>query len=254
MKIGLITGHKIPGLLKDTEEITVETSYGDVSMEVSTIEEHEIFFIPRHGHMASLPPHNVKYRANIQAFASSHVDCILSMGTVGSMKRTIHPGDFVIPDDFIDFTKTRPQTFYDNQRVHVDMTAPFCPSLREIVIQSCKKIPQVTLHQKGIYLTTEGPRLESAAEIRFLSPYADIVGMTIGPEVILAREKGICYASLCLVCNMAAGLQERLTADDISQIIKQKEPTLRRILLTILQAIDKKKDCACQSNLSQATL
>jgi 5'-methylthioadenosine phosphorylase len=190
----------------------------------------------------------------MQAFASSHVECILSLGTVGSMNKDIRPGDFVIPHDFIDFTKTREMTFFDNKRVHVDMTNPFCPSLRRGLINSCKKVKGANSFEKGVYLTTEGPRLETASEIKLLSNFADIVGMTLVPEVVLAREKGICYASICLVCNMAAGLQERLTTDEISKIYKQKEQIISDILQMTIASVDKKRDCNCKHDFSKAVL
>lgn len=254
MKIGIISGQKISGLNQNPEQITVETPFGDITVEVIKKGEHEIFYIGRHGEAFSLPPHKVKYRANIHAFASSHVECILSIGTVGSMKKSIQSGDFVIPHDFIDFTKSRELTFFDNKRVHVDLTDPFCPSLRKVLIKSCKKIENVNLHEKGVYVTTEGPRLETATEIEFFSNFADIVGMTLVPEVVLAREKGMCYASLCLVCNMAAGLQERLTTDEISAIYKQKEKIISDILQMVISSIDKKRDCECKQEPSKAIL
>jgi len=254
MKIGIISGHKIPGFIHNPEKIIVETPFGEVTAEVTKKGDNEVFYISRHGETSNLPPHKVKYRANIQAFASSHVECILSLGTVGSMNKDIRPGDFVIPDDFIDFTKTREMTFFDNKRVHVDMTNPFCPSLRRALINSCKKVKGADSFEKGVYLTTEGPRLETASEIKLLSNFADIVGMTLVPEVVLAREKGICYASICLVCNMAAGLQKKLTVDEISNIYKQKERIISDILQMTIASIDKKGDCNCKHDFSKAVL
>ena len=105
-----------------------------------------------------------------------------------------------------------------------------------------------------MYLATEGPRLETAAEITLYSQVADIVGMTLVPEVILAREKGMCFASLCLICNMAAGLQERLPADEIASIYKEKEPAISRILQQTILSFDQKKPCDCPSDVSKASL
>ena len=121
MKIGLISGHRVPNLLIGPEKIPVETPFGDIMVETSSLGDHELFFINRHGEKSNLPPHKVNYLGNIQAFASSHVDCILAVGTVGSIKKNIVPGDFVVPDDFIDFTKSRPYTFFDEERVHVPL-------------------------------------------------------------------------------------------------------------------------------------
>ncbi len=254
MKIGILCGHQMPDLLNNPEKITVHTPYGEILLHTAMLGNHELYFIQRHGEQGNLPPHRVNHLGNIHALAVSHVSCVFSIGTVGSMQKTIRPGDFVIPHDFIDTTKSRPVTFYDDQRVHVDMSEPFCPSLRTLLLKNCKKIKEVTVHENGVYLVTEGPRLETAAEIQLYSTVADIVGMTLSPEVILAREKGMCFVSLCLVCNMAAGLQHRLPADEISSIYKKKEPLISEILHLTIQSIDEKQPCACPSDVSQARL
>ena len=254
MKIGLISGHRVQGLIQTKETIEIETNYGDVTVEISPVGKHTMLFINRHGERANLPPHKAKYLANIDAFASSHVDCIFAIGTVGSMKKNIRPGDFVIPHDFIDFTKSRRYTFFDEKRVHVDMTNPYCPTLRKILIDTAKDTTSVKIHDRGVYLATEGPRLETASEIRHFSQYADIVGMTGVPEIVLAREKGMCYASLCVVCNMAAGLQNRLTADEISKLYKEKVSIVSKILKSTIESLEDKRECNCRNFLSKATL
>ena len=254
MKIGLISGRRVPNLINNPEKILIETPFGDIPVEISCLGDHELFFIKRHGEKSNLPPHKVNYLGNIQAFASSHVEGILAVGTVGSIKKNITPGDFVVPDDFIDFTKSRPYTFFDEERVHIDMSNPFCQSLRNSLIKNCKQVKDANLHENGVYLTTEGPRLETAAEIRFFSQYADIVGMTLVPEVVLAKEKGICYASLCIVCNMAAGLQSKLPADEISLIYKKKEPYISKMLKSTIESLDDRGRCNCKNVLSKASL
>ena len=254
MKIGILCGHHMPDLMKNPEKIRVDTIYGEIIIYASTLGCHELFFIQRHGEESNLPPHRINHRGNIQAFASSHVSSVFSVGTVGSMKKTIQPGDLVILHDFIDATKSRSQTFFDDKRVHVDMTEPFCSSLRKALQKSCEKIPNVTFHKNGVYLATEGPRLETAAEIKLYSMAADVVGMTMVPEVVLAREKGMCFASLCLVCNMAAGLQNRLTADEIAKVYKKKEPVISKIVRLAIQSLDEKQLCQCPSDVSKATL
>jgi 5'-methylthioadenosine phosphorylase len=254
MKIGILCGHRMPDLVKNPEKIKVDTPYGDIALYVSTLGDHEIYFIQRHGESGNLPPHRVNHLGNIHALAVSHVCDVISIGTVGSMNKRIHPGDLVLPHDFIDATKSRPITFYDDQRVHVDMTEPFCSSLRKIVVQNCKNLKGVTVHDTAVYLVTEGPRLETAAEIQLYSSVADIVGMTLAPEVILAREKGMCFVSLCLVCNMAAGLQKRLPADEIIALYTKKEPVISEILNRTILSLDEKQSCSCPSDVSKATL
>ena len=254
MKIGIISSQSIPKLLKNPEQLQVETPYGPVKVQAEDYHDHTLFYISRHGEQGNLPPHKVPYHANIQAFASSHVDRIFSIGIVGSMKKTIHTGDIVIPHDFLDYTKTRSQTYFQQRRIHIDMTQPFCPHLREILITSMKNTKQQGFHVRGVYLATEGPRLETIAEIQMFSTFADIVGMTLVPEVVLAREKGLCYASLCLVCNMAAGFQSRLEADEISTIYQQKEATISNILTKAIDLVQQKRTCTCKGDLSKACL
>jgi 5'-methylthioadenosine phosphorylase len=254
MKIGLLSGYRIPDLFNTNETIIIETTYGNISVELSTIGTNTIFFINRHGPQENLPPHKINYRANIQALAASHVDCIIAIGTGGSLQQKIKPGDIVIPHDFMDFTTLRLNTYFDNTRVHVDMTNPYCPQMRKQLLIASKKIKHLTVHDHGIYLATEGPRLETASEIRLFSQYADVVGMTGVPEVVLAREKGICYASLCLVSNMAAGLQSTLPVKEISQMYKQKQTILSTILKSTITHIEKNQTCHCKTYCTKATL
>jgi len=254
MKIGILCGHPIKDIFDSNEDIFIDTAFGSVVIHFGRISGHDVFFINRHGNEGKLPPHKVNYRANIQALSAAHIDCVISIGTVGSMKDEIRVGDVVIPDDFFDATRTRPATFFDDQRVHVDMTEPFCPSLRNLICSTCESIKDITIHKTGVYLTTEGPRLESAAEIRFFSSVGDIVGMTLVPEVILAREKGICFASVCIVCNMAAGLQERLPVDDIKRIYAEKEAYLSDIIRRTVKRITKDSDCSCKKKIKDAML
>jgi 5'-methylthioadenosine phosphorylase len=254
MKIGILCGHPIKGLFNSQDEVVVDTSFGSVVILLGKIAGHDVYFINRHGKKGTLPPHRVNYRANIQALAASHVDCVISIGTVGSLNKDIAVGDFVVPDDFFDATRTRKSTFFDDQRVHVDMTDPFCPSLKEILCKSCENIKDITVHKKGVYLTTEGPRLESATEIRFYSSVTDIVGMTLVPEVVLAREKGLCFASVCVVCNMAAGLQEKLPVDDIRRIYLEKEGYLSDVIQATVKMVSKDTDCLCKKKIKDAML
>ena len=254
MNIGVISGHPIKNLVENAEYTTIETRYGNIPVYISKQKEHKIFFINRHGEPPRLPPHKIDYPGNIEAFYLSHIENIFSIGTVGSMKVDIKPGDIVIPHDFFDATKNRVTTFYDDRRFHVDMTVPFCSALRILLDESSKKIEDITVHSRGIYLAMEGPRLETTSEIKFYSSIADIVGMTIIPEVILARERGICYASICIVCNMAAGLQDMLPADDIGKVFKTMEKPVEMILRNVIQNIENKKSCSCKTKMEKAML
>lgn len=255
MKIGLISGRVPPNLISNSEDVTIETDYGSVEVKIAEVAGHEVCFVGRHGPKRNLPPHKVNYRGNIQALSASHVDYIISVGTVGSLNKTMKPGHLVIPHDFIDVTKHRSYSFYDDKRVHVDMSNPFCTTLRDEFIAQSKKIKSLSVHDHGVYLVTEGPRLETPAEITMYTSYADVVGMTLTPEVILAREKGVCYASLCVVCNMAAGLQKGLPASEIVQIYDTIAPMISTLIRDVIIAYDPEEGaCECQADLAQASL
>ena len=253
MRIGLISGHEIRGL-KKTQIIEVETEYGSVFVTVSKLAKHDVFSIGRHGKESDIPSHKINYKANIQALVDCGVKRIIALNTVGSLKNSIKPGDIVVPNDFIDFTKNRDYTFYDDRRFHIDMSNPFCPELRNLIYENAKKIKKTGVHDKGVYLVTEGPRLETISEIRMFSNFSDIVGMTLIPELVLAREKGLCYASLCIVSNMAAGLQSVLKADDIIKISKKQGDMVSKIIVSTIESMGSRIKCSCRDVIKGAEI
>ncbi len=254
MRVGIICGHPIENLFKEQGQVDVDTPYGPVSLLIGTLGVHEILFINRHGKNANIPPQKISYRANIQALSSSHVDCVISIGTVGSMNTHISVGDFVIPHDFFDMTCCRDITFFDTKRVHIDMTNPFCPIIRKHLIATCNRKDSEHVREHGIYVATQGPRLESSAEIRFYATIGDIVGMTLVPEVVLAREKGLCFASLCVVCNMATGMQEKLPMEDIKQIYADKKLLVAEIIRDTIGLLSVQKHCECKERSKDAII
>jgi 5'-methylthioadenosine phosphorylase len=250
MKMGIIGGTGIYDL-EGTQELCVDTEYGEISLTHQKKGERDIFFVPRHGSNHTTPPHRVNYRGNITALANCHVDYIIALCTVGSMQCSIPPGTFFVPVDFIDFTR-RNTTFYHTEVVHIDMTLPFCPSLQKTFLQTLDK--HKTPYSTGVYIATEGPRLETKAEIAMLSQFGDVVGMTLVPEVILAREKGLCYGALCLVSNMCAGLQNSLPATEIKGIYDEKKSMVHDIVFTIMDNLRPKKTCRCEKALQTSRL
>jgi len=239
MKVGIIGG---TGYYKwQGEEIEIETIYGNVISYYLRIGNKDVFFIPRHGKKHK-PAHAVNYFANIKAMKEIGVEAILSINTVGSLRKNIKPGSIFIPNDFIDFTK-RKTTFYNDIAIHVDLSQPFCPIVREVLINRAKKYGEV---YEGIYIATEGPRLETKAEISMFKNFADVVGMTLVPEAILAREVGICYASICLVSNYAAGLQEKINIREIKEIQEKKREIIIKILNESVRILPKKRNCNCK--------
>ncbi len=247
MRIGIIGGTGIYDMQGNALE--VETRYGAVTVTRVEHDDRELFFLPRHGATHGIPPHRISHHANIRALASCGATHVLAVSTVGSMRQGVQPGGLVVPGDFIDFTGIA--TFYDDAPVHVDMTEPFCPETRQLLLDAASSEGSVS---EGVYITTAGPRFETPAEIAMLQEHGDVVGMTLGPEATLAREAGICYASLCVVSNMAAGLQTGLTADEIASIYEEMRDVAVGILLRTASALPEKRDCTCSEAATRGSL
>ncbi|NLA27102.1 MAG: S-methyl-5'-thioinosine phosphorylase, partial [Firmicutes bacterium] len=211
MKIAIIggTGLYENPYLEEAREIIVETAYGAALLCSGRYRGKEIYFLARHGRRHGVPPHMVNYRANIAALKDLEIDAVISTAAVGSMRQGMPPGSRVVIDQFIDFTKSRPSTFHDkggDEVVHIDMTVPYCPEIRKAILRAGEKLKE-PLIDGGCYVCTEGPRFETPAEIKMLAHLgSDLVGMTNVPEVVLAREAGLCYATIALVSNFAAGI------------------------------------------------
>ena len=242
VRFGIIGGTGISDLLNKKTEKRVKTRYGMPSDKVSIgeINGKEVAFIPRHGKKHKIPPHSINYRANIYALKSLGVEKIISTSSVGIINANIQLGDFIVLDDFIDFTK-KPHTFFDKFKekpVHVDLTEPFSPKLREILIEVCKE-KGYSFQDKGIYVNTSGPRLETPAEIRMFNRMdADVIGMTIVPEAVLSRELGIGYASIAVGVNYACGISEKpLSYEEIEQGMKWKEKQLKEIIKDVVKRV-----------------
>ncbi len=213
-----------------------------------------VAFLARHGIEHAVPPHSINFRANITALKNLGVERIIALNAVGSLKTQIRPSDLVLVHDFIDFTKARSSTFFEGTPViHVDMTEPYCPQLRRIVSESARN-QGVNLFQQGVYVCTEGPRFESAAEIRlFQQVGADVVGMTGLPEVVLAREAEMCYCSICIVTNFAAGMQNKLSSKEVYDNMNAAQGQLKQLLDEALKKIPETRECLCGSSLKEAT-
>jgi len=210
--LGIIGGSGLTRLdaLSIERQETVNTPYGPPSapLTLGRFEDAPVVFLPRHGPMHSIAPHRVNYRANLWAMKQAGVERLVGMAAVGGITAIAPPGSLCIPDQIIDYTWGREHTLYDADQggvKHIDFTAPYCGELREALKRAADHAG-VSVHDGGTYAATQGPRLESAAEIaRLERDGCDIVGMTGMPEAALARELGLCYASLALSVNWAAG-------------------------------------------------
>ncbi|MFO7786423.1 MAG: S-methyl-5'-thioinosine phosphorylase [Halospina sp.] len=203
------------------ETLEAETPCGEPSapLRIGRLGGRKVVFLARHGDPHRIPPHQVNYRANIEALRQAGVDRIIAVNAVGSIHPAMTPASLVLPDQIIDYTWGRAPSFHEQNlehTVHVDFTWPYCESIRDALRAAAAEVGVVP-HDGGVYACTQGPRLETAAEIRRLEQDgADIVGMTAMPEAVLAREAGLDYACLALVVNWAAGkTSEVITMDDI---------------------------------------
>jgi len=213
--IGIIGGSGLTRLeaLRIERREVLNTPYGDPSAPLlfGKLDELEVVFLPRHGSVHAIPPHMVNYRANIWALQQTGVQEIIGMAAVGGIGDNMPPGTLCIADQLIDYTYGRAHTFFEEDLTsvtHIDFTQPYCEALRDKLIRAAAK-QSIGLVEQGTYGATQGPRLETAMEIRRMAQDGcHLVGMTGMPEAGLARELDICYANFSLVVNWAAGLGE----------------------------------------------
>ncbi|HEX3032825.1 MAG TPA: S-methyl-5'-thioadenosine phosphorylase [Bacillota bacterium] len=248
------TGVYDPEILENTRQEILSTPYGEVEVQIGTYFSREIAFLPRHGAGHSLPPHRINYRANIKALQQLGVKKIIATAAVGSLNLDMAPGEFILVDQFIDFTKNRPSTFFEGGEgvVHIDMTYPYCGELREGIKQASALLGQ-RLGMGGTYVCTEGPRFETPAEIRaYRLLGGDLVGMTSCPEVVLARECEMCYATVAMVTNFAAGISSQaLTHIEVVETMKENSRNLRNLLMKTMEILSEERNCSCQTALKE---
>jgi len=253
MNFGVIGGTGLYEFAEGGDPLEVTTRYGQVEVARSRVNDTPVFFVPRHGREHDIPPHRVNYRANIAALREIGVRNILASAAVGSMYDELPPGSLALLSQFLDFTHGRPGTFYEGEEgpvVHVDMTSPYCPHLREEMLEATAALGE-KVHPKATYVCAQGPRFETPAEISmFRMLGGDVVGMTNVPEVVLAREAGICYAAVAIVTNWAAGVtDEPVRHDDVSAFMKRHTS---RVQTLFLQTIGQHRDIACSCRESGA--
>ncbi|MEM8923595.1 MAG: S-methyl-5'-thioinosine phosphorylase [Actinomycetota bacterium] len=247
---GLITGsgfYQLPGL---ADEATTDhgTPYGTVQLTTGRWRGHDVVFLPRHGRGHSIPPHAINYRANVWALADAGASAIVATAVSGGIGEAMTPGALVLISDFLDFTSGRETTFFDGASEpgfgaggaadpesigvsHTDMTTPYDPTMRE-ALRHAAAAEDIDVVDGGVYCTTNGPRFETAAEITMMARLGgDLVGMTGYPEVALAAEAGVPYASVGVISNRAAGLAAAdLSIDEIMAVIDGASDHLYRLI------------------------
>lgn len=252
MAVGIIGGtgiYEIVEMGSDLERKVLQTPYGkSPEMIVFNLHGNEVVFMSRHSVGHAYPPHMINYPANIWALKTMGVESIIATNAVGSMYQSIKPGDLVVPNDFLDFTRLRKNTFYDERTVHVDVTEPYCPQIRGILNRSGKVL------NEGIYVCTEGPRFETGAEVQMYRQLGGtVVGMTGLPEAVLARELEMCYASVCTVSNYAASISPtKLTIDEVFDEVEKKREVLIELISDSINKIPEIVDCRCRCALDGA--
>jgi 5'-methylthioinosine phosphorylase len=230
--------------LRITRREVIRTPYGEPSapMVFGQLGGQEAVFLPRHGAGHTIPPHEVNYRANIWAIKQTGVDKVIAVNAVGGISPDyLASGTLVIPDQVIDYTYGRAHTFFGSEQkkvTHVDFTDPYCEDLRQTVIQAAAGA-KMKVVGRGTYGATQGPRFESAAEIRRMErDGADIVGMTGMPEAGLARELELCYASISLVVNPAAGkARDAISIREIEKNLESGMASVRSLLEQVIPLI-----------------
>ncbi|MEM0000836.1 MAG: S-methyl-5'-thioadenosine phosphorylase [Desulfurococcaceae archaeon] len=262
-EIGIIGGsglYELPGIEK-VQEFKVYTPYGMPSdnVIVGELKGRKVAFLARHGRGHRIPPHRVNYRANIWALKALGVKWVISVSAVGSLREDYAPGDFVVPDQFIDMTKgIRPHTFFEGGIVaHVSMADPFCDHLRRTIIAVARGLPEIRLHEKGTYLCIEGPRFSTRAESRVWKDVfkADIIGMTLVPEINLACEAQLCYATIAMITDYDVWAEKPVTAEEVIKTMNENVSKVKRLLPHIIERLPSEPDekqCSCCKSLETA--
>ncbi|HWR09523.1 S-methyl-5'-thioadenosine phosphorylase [Sporomusa sp.] len=257
MKIAIIGGTGVydPRILDNIRDQEIATPYGVVRFKSGEYAGKDVAFIPRHGSSHSIPPHLINYRANIWAIKKLGVQNIIATTAVGSLNLDMKPGDFVLIDQFLDFVKNRTTTFYeggDRGVVHVDVTTPYCPTVRNVLTTAAQNLG-ISIHQQGTYVCTEGPRFETPAEIKMFAKFGgDVVGMTNVPEVVLAREAEMCYATVSMVTNFAAGISPQpLTHHEVLETMQGNAENIKQLIMAAISQLDTETDCTCKHALAE---
>jgi len=245
--LGIIASSALPDLAQrlGLEPQSQDTPFGAATVYLGSLEGRQIACLLRHG-TPPLPPHAINYRANIAALAQVGCEAVIATGAVGSLWPSHRPPSLCLPAQVLDFTYGRSSTFFDDRMYCVDFTTPLCARLRKLLGEAAAQCGEV-LADDLVYACTQGPRFETAAEITMLrSLGADVVGMTLMPEAVLARENGMCYASLCVVTNLAAGLEgHHPSGDEVNEMMAARREVIINILARAVQMYADDPDCEC---------
>lgn len=256
-EIGIIGGTGVydSGLLQDSRKVEIRTPYGSPSdaITLGEFKGRKVAFLPRHGKRHAIAPHMINFRANIWALKELGVKRVIAPSAVGSLREEVKPAHFVLPDQFIDFTKSRAGSFAGEGRViHISMADPFCPELRECVLDAAGG-QDVTMHGHGTYVCIEGPRFSTKAESRLYRTLgADIIGMTLVPECQLAREAQMCYVTIAAVTDYDVWAERPVTAKEVLRTVSENAAKTGDLLAALTDRIPAARGCSCERALAEA--
>ncbi len=258
---GVFGGSGFYRLLDDVEHVEVDTPYGPASdrIAIGSVAGRRVAFLPRHGARHSVPPAAINYRANLWAFKELGVERVIAPTAAGSLQPAIHPGDFVVCDQFVDRTWGRADSFHmEGPRVaHVAGADPYCPELRELAVAAGRE-QGVTMHDGGTVVVIQGPRFATRAESRWYSAQGwEVINMTQYPEAILARELDMCYANVALITDYDAGLEgdpsiASVSVAAVEKVFASNNDRVRRLILTMLERLPAERSCSCGEAMRDA--
>jgi 5'-methylthioadenosine phosphorylase len=259
--VGVIGGsglYEMEGL-EEIQTVSVPTPFGDPSdaFIIGHLEGVKVAFLPRHGRAHRIQPSSLNFRANIYGMKKLGVQWIIGVSAVGSMKESIHPGDMIIPDQFIDRTVGRKSTFFNDGIVgHISFADPVCPELSRILFQAGNDVG-ATVQKGGTYLCIEGPQFSTRAESKLYRAWGvDVIGMTNIPEAKLAREAEICYATIAFATDYDSwhGTEEDVSIGEVLRILAQSSKTAKRAIREAIKHIPDTRQCPCATALENALI
>ena len=251
--IGVFGGSGFYQFLDDVKEIVCETPYGQPSDTIALASLHgkRIAFLPRHGRKHILAPHKIPYRANLYAMKQLGVKTLFAPTAAGSLDAQVKPGEFVVCDQFVNFTHGREDTFYDKGEVkHISAAHPYCPRLGRIAVEEGRRL-NIVMHERGTVAVIQGPRFSTVAESRFFAKMGcSVINMTQYPECYLARELGICYTNVALITDFDAGLEDDpsiapCTEEQIFRVFKENNAKVKNLLFAMIARVATDGDGAC---------
>ncbi len=244
-------------MLEDAQEIKIYTPFGRTS-DLITVGRYlgkKVAFLPRHARGHQIPPHKINFRANIWALKELGVKRILSSNACGSLQEKHAPGDILVIDQFIDRTKQRESTFFDGGQVcHISAADPFCPELGALLVKKGEELG-LKLNKGGTYVCIEGPRFSTRAESKLFRQWgADVVGMTVFPECVLAREVEICYGSIALVTDYDVWAENPVSVEEIISTMKKNVDKAKKLFSSVIPEIKSDAKCDCWHSLKDALI